>query len=237
MGANPSCAILIVLNPGGTVSVLSDPSLGAYDGQDDTLVGVQNSSGTTVSSINLTSTTNIFEFEHDGPCTVTPAPPGCTPEQVAGTDPVDYQGPNNTFSNISADFMSGTIDFTTPLADGASTYFALEQALTPSQISIPNPPSTIPTSTTRPPPTTSQTTVPPTTGPTTIPPPGPEFEPVAVQSLTPTVLEAVSPTTTSSLATTGAETMRVVLIAALMVGAGAILELAAIRRRKLLRSR
>src|SRR3954447_6587175 len=43
VGADPSCGILIVVNPGGGLTVLKDPAVGPYDGLEDTLVGVLNS--------------------------------------------------------------------------------------------------------------------------------------------------------------------------------------------------
>ena len=65
------CQYLIVLNPGGTVTLLSNPNLGPFDGQDDTLFGVLNNSGQSVSSLQLSSTTDIFGFDGDGICAVT----------------------------------------------------------------------------------------------------------------------------------------------------------------------
>ena len=38
IGASPGCEILLVVNPDNTVTVLKDPSVGPFDGGDDTLV-------------------------------------------------------------------------------------------------------------------------------------------------------------------------------------------------------
>jgi hypothetical protein len=99
-----------------------------YDGVEDTLVGVQNSSGANLTSITLSSpdTTfgGLFNFDGDGPCTFSTS--DCFGVASAGVDPGDYQGPNNTFSGISGDHTSGTVNFTTPIVAGGSTWFALE---------------------------------------------------------------------------------------------------------------
>ena len=75
----------------------------------------------------------------------------CTPAQLlggagpSGPDPLgsDYKGPDNTFSNISADTDSGDVNFTNSLTTGQSTYFSLEDSsestaasLAPSQVSV-----------------------------------------------------------------------------------------------------
>ena len=68
----------------------------------------------------------------------------CTPSQLeggaapSGFDPngSDYEGPNNTFSNISPDETTGVVNFTTPLQPGQSTYFSLEESLEPGDVAI-----------------------------------------------------------------------------------------------------
>jgi PEP-CTERM motif-containing protein len=147
-GANTGCQFLITVNADGSTSVAGDttaPNNGPYDGSDDTLVGVLNNSSNTVSSLPLSSSTTIFGFEGDGPCTVSPAPASC------GTDPSGYGGPNATFSGISSDTTSGTVDFPSGLAPGQSAWFGLEEALTLSQITTGTPvtgPGTGPSSST-----------------------------------------------------------------------------------------
>jgi len=110
--------------------------------------------------------TPLFGFEGDGICTYatggsdtnngsgggTPVPGAggytgdqyCTPSQLEGSlapsgpDPngSDYQGPNNTFSNISADTDSGDVNFSNGIAPGQSTYFGLEDSLTPNEVAV-----------------------------------------------------------------------------------------------------
>ena len=68
----------------------------------------------------------------------------CSASQLAGSsaasgfDPngSDYEGPNNTYSNISADTDSGNVDFTNGVNPGQSTYFSLESSLAPSQVHV-----------------------------------------------------------------------------------------------------
>jgi hypothetical protein len=141
------CGILITITSasGGnatafTVVAASNPTQGPYDGSEDTLVGVQNNSGVTVNSLALSSSTDIFGFDGDGPCTVSPNPGNCN-----GSDPSGYGGPNVTFSGINPAGTSGTVNFTGGLPTGSSRWFGLEETLTPSQIQpgVPEPGSMI----------------------------------------------------------------------------------------------
>jgi len=99
-----------------------------YDLTEDTLVGVVNSSGASLSAMGLTSANTtfggLFNFDNDGPCDTlyhSPAYSWCSNAGFTG-----YEGPDNTFTNISADKTSGTVSFTTPIPNGGSTWFALE---------------------------------------------------------------------------------------------------------------
>ncbi|MCA1836606.1 MAG: hypothetical protein LC721_09880, partial [Actinobacteria bacterium] len=120
-GASPSCAILILINPDGSVSVLSDPSVGPYDGAEDTLVGVENQSNTTITSVALSSSQDILGFDGDGICSglFANTPPPCP------LGPTGYEGPNTRFTIVDA--FHGTVNFPSGLAPGASTYFSLEE--------------------------------------------------------------------------------------------------------------
>ena len=130
IGADTSCGILIVVTD-QSVSVYNDPSQGPFDTEDDTLIGVENDSSGTVFSLHLSSTEDIFGFDGDGICgksTVTgkpyvPSPPACP------YGPTGYEGPNTSFSGISSDSTSGTVNFPAGLAPGESTYFSLEEAI------------------------------------------------------------------------------------------------------------
>ncbi|WP_332026998.1 IPTL-CTERM sorting domain-containing protein [Rudaea sp.] len=131
-GVNTGCQFLITINPGGSLSVAQDtnaPNNGPYDGIEDTLVGVVNNSGAPASSFTLTSTVDIFGFDLDGPCiALAPFATGCS------SDPSGYGGPGVFFSGINGTFTSGTVGFTPALANGATAWFALEGALTITQI-------------------------------------------------------------------------------------------------------
>src|SRR5437660_12757322 len=70
VGSATGCAVLIVLEPDGSVHLLNDPGSGnPYDGADDTTVGVLNESGADIPNITLSSTSQpIFGFDGDGIC-------------------------------------------------------------------------------------------------------------------------------------------------------------------------
>lgn len=145
VGANDGCSILITVDSTGHGSVAADPNPpnnGPYDGSDDTLVGLQNNAPGNVTSVDLSSTTQpIFGFEADGICDPSSwsapgngAAPGCP--SPAGFGPTGYEGPNNTFDNISADEMSGRVVFTNPIPNGGSAYWALEETLSAADVNV-----------------------------------------------------------------------------------------------------
>jgi hypothetical protein len=142
VGNNQGCSQLIVVNPNHTVVVKVDPAAPAngYDGVEDTLIGLQNNSGSSISSINLASpSATIFSFDGDGLCTPLqwPAAPAITPANCPGTQgfgPTGYEGPNNTFTNISSNTLTGTVVFTSPIPAGGSAYWGLEEALQAGQL-------------------------------------------------------------------------------------------------------
>ena len=123
IGAANGCNVIITLNPGGTGSITPGPAAGQpYDGIEDTLVGIENLSGQTVGRITL-SGPNIFGFDGDG-------------INVYGFNfgPTGYEGPLNTFS---VSFGSvGDVIFGGGLANGASTYFALEENLSAASFTV-----------------------------------------------------------------------------------------------------
>jgi PEP-CTERM motif len=130
--ATAGCDIIITVTDSGT-TIAPGPSFGiaggTYDGSDDTLIGILNNSSTALSSISLSSTTDIFGFDGDGIDTF--GVPGNS------SDSSGYGGPNSFFTGITGAGTSGTVDFVTALAaNGGSTYFSLEEALTPSQIIV-----------------------------------------------------------------------------------------------------
>jgi hypothetical protein len=119
-----------VVNPDGTASVLGDPSVGPYDGGDDTLVGVQNDSSSSVIGLKLSSTLPIFDFDGDGLCSglFSPTPAGC-PFGTTG-----YEGPNTTFTPASSTI--GNVNFTGGLPAGGTTYFSLESVVQAAQLLV-----------------------------------------------------------------------------------------------------
>ncbi len=127
VGGDTSCGLLIVINPNGSPTVLSDPGQGPYDAIEDTLIGVQNLSGQTIPSLPI-SGSDIFGLDGDGLCTQSPRPAGC-PFGATG-----YEGPGTAFTITDADH--GTVLFAGGLAPGASAYFSLEGRVASSSLSI-----------------------------------------------------------------------------------------------------
>jgi hypothetical protein len=131
-----TCGILITVTGPGQATISGPLGNGnPYDGDEDTLVGIQNSSGGYLTSITLTSsTTDIFGFDGDGPCDTqyhSPAYSWCPvpyPAEPNDPNPLGYAGPDNTFTNISGNQRTGTINFTTPIPNNGTTWFALEGA-------------------------------------------------------------------------------------------------------------
>jgi hypothetical protein len=142
VGNNQGCSQLIVVHRDGSVVVQVDPAAPAsgYDGVEDTLVGLQNNSSRSIASINLASpSATIFAFDQDGLCDPPdwPSAPAVTPSNCPGTQgfgPTGYEGPNNTFTNISSNDLTGTVSFTSPVPPGGSAYWGLEEALQAGQL-------------------------------------------------------------------------------------------------------
>ncbi len=130
-GLDTSCRILILIDPTGSLRVLTDANASpTFDGNDDTLVGVLNQSSTAIAAIPLRSTNPIFAFDGDGICSpvISPNPPGC-PFSTTGPG-ADYAGHGVSYSGISADMTSGVVNFNPPLAaKGGTTFFGLESAV------------------------------------------------------------------------------------------------------------
>jgi hypothetical protein len=142
--ASAGCDLVItVTNSGFTVAngPSSGIAFGTYDDSDDTLIGIINNSSSPLSSINISSTTDIYGFDGDGIDTF--GAPGNTSDNsaaniLAGIN--GYGGPDTFFTNINASATSGTVNFVTALAaNGGNTYFSFEEALVPSQIIGANP--------------------------------------------------------------------------------------------------
>lgn len=124
VGADSSCGLLIEITDSGAV-VYGDPSQGPYDSVEDTLIGVINDSTKTMGALALTSSTDLFGFDGDGLCIYI---------ACGWAAPTTYEGPNTSFSDVSADYSSGVVNFPAGLAPGGSTYFSLEEALSTSNV-------------------------------------------------------------------------------------------------------
>ena len=132
VGFDTSCGDLIQVTDSAD-TVFSDPDQGPYDGSDDTLVGVLNSSSSTVNAIALSSDTDLFDFDGDGLCTESPAPSGCP------FGPTGYEGPGVSFSDITPDTSGGVVNFAGGIPPGGTAYFSLEEALPATAIVIGGP--------------------------------------------------------------------------------------------------
>jgi len=133
IGASPSCEILLVVNPDGSVSVDGDPSVGPFDGGDDTLVGIVNDSNIDVKAVTVSGPgSGLSEFDGDGICSgdygTWNGSSGCP------YGPTGYEGPGTSFVTSPSLPDSAEVDFTGGLAPGASRYFSLEGALTSAQL-------------------------------------------------------------------------------------------------------
>lgn len=116
-GSTLSCNGLLTVGPGGSLTLAIDSTQNPVDGFDDTLLGIQNNSGKSLSSLsvnfsNLTSQ-NVF-------------PSSNNVDGAFSYGGNGYFGPTTQFALNGSN--SDLITFTTSLADGASTYFEVESA-------------------------------------------------------------------------------------------------------------
>ena len=133
IGASPSCEILLVVNTDNTVSVIGDPSVGPFDGNDDTLVGIINDSTSAVDAVTVSGPgSDLSGFDGDGICSgdygTWNGSAGCP------YGPTGYEGPGTSFVTDPSLPDSAEIDFTGGLAPGKSAYFSLEGALTSAEL-------------------------------------------------------------------------------------------------------
>ncbi len=124
IGDDQSCGILIYLTDSGA-TVLSDSSQGPFDDDDDTLVGVLNASGKALSSLSLSSNTEIFGFDGDGICSGDYPP--WTGDEGCPYGPTGYEGPGTQFAVNSV--YAGSVVFTNTVQPRGIAYFSLEEAL------------------------------------------------------------------------------------------------------------
>jgi hypothetical protein len=107
----------------------------AFDtGGDDNLVGIVNDTGSAISSISLSSALNdIFGFDGDGICgapgyTFLGGGNACAGVVNNAANGYGYGGPGVTYTGISGNNKSGTVDFANGgiAADGGTAFFSLE---------------------------------------------------------------------------------------------------------------
>lgn len=133
IGNSPSCEILLVVNADGSVSVKVDPSVGPFDGGDDTLVGIVNDSRKQVTAVTVSGPgSGLSGFDGDGICSgqygAWNGSAGC-PYGLTG-----YEGPGTSFATDPSLPDSAQVDFTSGLAPRGSTYFSLEGALSSARL-------------------------------------------------------------------------------------------------------
>jgi hypothetical protein len=121
------CQTVVVINPSGPPTIYNNtgPNSGPFDGQEDSLVGVQNDSGQTIPSLPL-SGPSIFNLDNDGLCTFI----DCS----TWSAPTTYEGPNTSFTIT--DVSDGAVNFTGGLPDQGTAYFSLEGVVTSSSLVV-----------------------------------------------------------------------------------------------------
>ena len=129
IGQSPSCEVLLVVNPNNTVSVDVNPSVGPFDGDDDTLVGILNKSYQKVHAVTVSGPgSDLSGFDGDGICSGDygdwDGSAGCP------YGPTGYEGPGTSFVTSLLTPDSAQVDFADGLAPGKSAYFSLESNLT-----------------------------------------------------------------------------------------------------------
>jgi hypothetical protein len=121
---NTDCGFIITIGVGDVITGAAVAGANPYDGSDDTLVGVVNNSGSVFNgSFTLSGSGDgggLFAFDGDGDCDYFPA-------AYCSTAATGYEGPLNTFSNISSNETTGTVNISN-LAIGGTTYFSLESS-------------------------------------------------------------------------------------------------------------
>lgn len=132
VGYDRSCSILLDVDADNSVSVLTDPSVGPFDGADDTLVGIVNDSTAPVTAVTVTGPgTDLSGFDYDGLCDAyygDGSPLGCP------FGPTGYEGPGTSLRTDPSLPDEAEVDFSPALRPGQSAYFSLEGALAYAQL-------------------------------------------------------------------------------------------------------
>jgi hypothetical protein len=139
VGVDTNCGIIITLNSNGTATIAATGQ-GPYDSIEDTLVGVVNNSGSTITSIHLTSKTDIFGFDGDGASSAGFLNLKGAPNSYSGTistnGSFNLAGPFDNFSGITGAQKSGNVIFGTGIINGGTAWFSLEEALTAASFTV-----------------------------------------------------------------------------------------------------
>ena len=125
IGALANCNFIITFNGDGSI-VTTGPG-GNYDGSEDSLIGVVNNSGHTITSFHISSAQQIFGLMEAGPFgdgigsnTYGFGPVGANPDDTF------YGGPNGFFTNNSSG-SDGDVNFANGgIPNGGSDFFSLE---------------------------------------------------------------------------------------------------------------
>lgn len=147
VGADSSCAVLIVISDNGT-QILTDQSQPPYEYNEGVLIGVLNdTTSRTITSVPLSGASDVFSFDADGVCDpknsnspFAPGPPGVGsrsgPCPGNAKDTSGYGGPDSYFTGIDATLTSGTVNFIRALTPGQSTFVSLEGTITSTTIDV-----------------------------------------------------------------------------------------------------
>ena len=133
--AGGGCNTLITIAANGSITT-TVPNPNPYDGIEDTLVGVVNNGTTPLTQLTLNGS-GISGWDGDGICVYAAGGAAndtwtgqssayCSAAALAGTDPADYQGPNQTFTNYSSG-DAVTVVFSPAIATGGTSFFSLEE--------------------------------------------------------------------------------------------------------------
>lgn len=128
IGSSPSCEILLMVNQDNSITVLNDSSVGTFDGNDDTLIGIVNGSSSAVKAITVSGPgSGLSGLDGDGICSgsygIWPGSTGCP------YGPTGYEGPGTSLVTKASLPDTAEVDFAGGLMPGKSAYFSLEGAL------------------------------------------------------------------------------------------------------------
>jgi hypothetical protein len=124
LGVNGGCNVLITFNANASVVTTTPNIARSYDnGLDDNMVGIVNLTGSPIFAVTLTGTMAPFSFDGDGSCDPTWIFAGGNP---CGTTTSGYGHQGVTFSGISSNFNTGTVNFAGGIAPNTANWFTLE---------------------------------------------------------------------------------------------------------------